>query len=140
MVECEKCKQWISGDGLGLDRGKVKKMNFVCKACVEGERWEKEAKEWKKKARELENMKTGEKEQEVEEWRKGWEKRVQRLEEITEKGVQRQETESAGESQRRKGMIEGEEDREHRGGGREVMEEEGGKGGRQEMGVKGTVE
>ena len=35
-------------------------MNFVCKACVEGERWEKEAKEWKKKARELENMKTGE--------------------------------------------------------------------------------
>ena len=92
-------------------------MNFVCKACVEGERWEKEAKEWKK-ARELENMKTGEKEQEVEEWRREMEKRVQRLEEIAEKGVQRQETESAGESQRRKGMIEaeeGEEDREHRG-------------------------
>ena len=36
LVECGKCKQWISGDGLGLDRGKVKKMNFVCKACVEG--------------------------------------------------------------------------------------------------------
>ena len=40
---------------------------------------------------------------------------------------------SAGESQRRKGMIEGEEDREHRGGGlereREVMEE-GGETGR----------
>ena len=76
LVECEKCKQWISGDGLGLDRGKVKKMNFVCKACVEGERWEKEAKEWKKKARELENMKTGEKEQEVEEWRREMEKRM----------------------------------------------------------------
>ena len=44
---------------------------------------------------------------------------------IAEKGVQRQETESAGESQRRKGMIEaeeGEEDREHRGGGEKERE------------------
>ena len=34
LVECEKCKQWISGDSLGLDRVKVKKISFVCRACV----------------------------------------------------------------------------------------------------------
>ena len=32
LVECEKCKQWISGDSLGLDREKVKKISFVCRA------------------------------------------------------------------------------------------------------------
>ena len=53
LVECEECKQWISGDSLGLDRGKVKKISFVCRACIEGERWEKEAGEWKKKAMKL---------------------------------------------------------------------------------------
>ena len=51
LVECGRCKQWISGDSLGLDREKVKK-NFTCRACVEGERWEKEAREWKKNAME----------------------------------------------------------------------------------------
>ena len=76
LVECGKCKQWISGDGLGLDRKKVKRMNFVCKACVEGERWEKEAKEWKKKARELENRKAWEKEQELEELRREMERKM----------------------------------------------------------------
>ena len=53
LVECEKCKQWISGDSLGLDREKVKKISFVCRACIEGKRWVKEAGEWKKKAMEL---------------------------------------------------------------------------------------
>ena len=53
LVECEECKQWISGDSLGLDRGKVKKISFVCRACIEGERLEKEAGEWKKKAMKL---------------------------------------------------------------------------------------
>ena len=36
MVECGRCKQWISGDSLGLDREKMKKINFTCRACVEG--------------------------------------------------------------------------------------------------------
>ena len=55
-------------------------------------------------------------------------------------------TESAGESQRRKGMIkaeDGEEDREHRGGGRERERSDGrgrGERGGDKMGVKGTVE
>ena len=88
LVECEKCKQWISGDSLGLDRVKVKKISFVCRACVEGERWEKEAGEWKKKAMELAKREGGEKKQERDmERRMGeWEKRVQRLEERVEKG------------------------------------------------------
>ena len=74
LVECGRCKQWISGDALGLDREKVKRMNFVCKACVEGERWEREAKEWEKKARELENRKVVERDQENGEgkWKGGW--------------------------------------------------------------------
>ena len=38
LVECDRCKQWISGDSLGLDREKIKKMNVTCRACVEGER------------------------------------------------------------------------------------------------------
>ena len=37
LVECARCKQWISGDSLGLDREKIKKVNFTCRACVEGE-------------------------------------------------------------------------------------------------------
>ena len=37
LVECGRCKQWISGDSLGLDREKIKKMNFTCRVCVEGE-------------------------------------------------------------------------------------------------------
>ena len=51
LVECGRCKQWISGDSLGLGR-----------ACVEGKRWEKEARELKKKAMEGANKEGGEKE------------------------------------------------------------------------------
>ena len=62
MVECDRCKKWISGDNLGLDREKIKKMNFTCKACVEGESWEQEAREGKKKAMDGANKQGGEKE------------------------------------------------------------------------------
>ena len=92
LVECEKCKQWISGDSLGLDRVKVKKISFVCRACIEGKRWVKEAGEWKKKAMELAKREGGEKEEEMGVWRRDkerrmgeWEKRVQRLGEKVEK-------------------------------------------------------
>ena len=61
MVECGRCKQWISGDSLGLDREKMKKINFTCRACVEGERWEQEAREGKKKAMDGQISKEGEK-------------------------------------------------------------------------------
>ena len=37
LVECGRCKQWISGDSLDLDREEIKKMNFTCRTCVEGE-------------------------------------------------------------------------------------------------------
>ena len=120
LVECEKCKQWISGDSLGLDRVKVKKISFVCRACVEGERWEKEAGEWKKKAMELAKREGGEKEQEIGVWRRDmerrmgeWEKRVQRLEERVETGEKRGEgqekegrDESPGKSGRQEGVME----------------------------------
>ena len=76
LVECEKCKQWISGDSLGLDRVKVKKISFVCRACVEGERWEKEARGWKKKAMELAKREGGEKEQRIGVWRRDMERRM----------------------------------------------------------------
>ena len=117
LVECEKCKQWISGDSLGLDRVKVKKISFVCRACVEGERWEKEAGEWRKKAMDLAKREGGEKEQEIEVWRRDmerrmgeWEKRVQRLEERVEKGEKRgegQEKEGRDESPGKRGRQEG---------------------------------
>ena len=55
---------------------KVKKISFVCRACVEGERWEKEAGEWKKKAMELAKREGGEKEQEIEVWRRDMERRM----------------------------------------------------------------
>ena len=43
LVECEKCKQWIRGDSLGLDgESELKKIRFVCRACIEGKRWKKE--------------------------------------------------------------------------------------------------
>ena len=45
-----------------VDREKSKRMNFMCRACVEGERWEKEAREWKKKAMEAANKEGGVKE------------------------------------------------------------------------------
>ena len=76
LVECEKCKQWISGDSLGLDRVKVKKTSFVCRACVGGERWEKEAGEWKKKAMEFAKREGGENEQEIGVWRRDMERRM----------------------------------------------------------------
>ena len=72
LVECGRCKQWISGDSLGLDREKIKRMNFTCR----GERWEKEAREWKKKAMEGANKEGGDKEQELGEWRREMERRM----------------------------------------------------------------
>ena len=47
----------------------MKKMNFTCRACVEGERWEKEAREWEKKVMEGANREGWKKEQELGEWR-----------------------------------------------------------------------
>ena len=42
--------------------GKMKKINFTCRACVEGERWEQEAREGKKKAMDVANKQGGERE------------------------------------------------------------------------------
>ena len=74
LVECGRCKQWISGDSLGLDRGKKDEF-YVQGLCRRGE-WEKEAREWKKKAMEGANKEGGQKEQEngEERWREEWEK------------------------------------------------------------------
>ena len=72
LVECEKCKQWIRGDSLGQGESELKKISFVCGACVEGKRWKKEAGEWKK-AMELAKREGGEKEEEMGVWREGWE-------------------------------------------------------------------
>ena len=44
----------------------MKKKNFTCRACVEGERWEQEAREGKKKAMDGANKQGGEKEGERE--------------------------------------------------------------------------
>ena len=66
FVECGRCKQWISGDSLGLGREKMKKINFTCRACVEGEKLKQEAREGKKKAMDGANKQGGEKEGERE--------------------------------------------------------------------------
>ena len=92
----------ISGDSLGLDREKIKKMNFTCRACVEGERWEKEAIEGGRKRQWRGQI--GEKEQELGEWRREigtrmgeWEKsaRVGREEKKGAKEGERQEADRA---------------------------------------------
>ena len=44
----------------------MKKINFTCRACIEGEGWEQEAREWKKKAMDGANKQGGEKEGERE--------------------------------------------------------------------------
>ena len=33
--------------------GKMRKMDFTCRACIAGERWGKETQEWKRKAKEM---------------------------------------------------------------------------------------
>ena len=47
----------------------MKKINFTCRACVKGERWEQEAREGKKKAMDGANKqgweKEGEREQDI---------------------------------------------------------------------------
>ena len=44
---------------------KMKKINFTCRACVEGERWEQEAREGKKKAMDGANKQGGKREKEI---------------------------------------------------------------------------
>ena len=62
FVDCGRCKQGISGESLGLGREKMKKMNFTCRACVEGEKLEQEVREGKNKAMDVANKQVGEKE------------------------------------------------------------------------------
>ena len=63
MVKCGRWKQWISGDSLGLHRGK--KDEFYVQGLGRRGEWEKETREWKKKAKEGANKEGGQKEQEL---------------------------------------------------------------------------
>ena len=82
-------KNGIVGIVWALTERKMKKINFTCRACVEGERLEQEAREEKKKAMDGANKQGGERE----EWRREmerkmgeWEKRVQRFDESRKGG------------------------------------------------------
>ena len=65
MVECGRCKQWISGDSLDLDREKIKEMNFTCRACVEGDSWRKKLGSGRKRQRRGQIRKEGRKNRRV---------------------------------------------------------------------------
>ena len=130
MVECGRCKQLIIGDSLGLDKEKMKKINFPCRACVEGERWEQEAREGKKrqwmgqiskKGRENRRYENGEKR-----CREKWESGKKEYKGLKKRGQKRvkdvQEADRAEEFPGKRGRVEvetGENDKEQRGGRRE---------------------